>query len=98
MEEIISAQEENLASEVLSYAEITDTWNGTKHNYDWDAYVIMDLVNDLATHVAEEEFDGGMPGTSFNRQVVYANDPESFKKKLNEALTNILKENLGGDS
>ena len=87
---ILEFEEDHLAGEVCSFADIPDKYHDEDYVANLDHYEARDALEECADYVSDDVFDGP-PGMSGSYYKVYAQDSEDFKKKLTTKLLALFK-------
>lgn len=80
---------------MFNFADIPEVWHEGVYIGELDTYEILNALYESADFVGEDVFDDGMPRMSGTYYKVYAEDIESFRKKLTTALLKLLEQNYG---
>ena len=91
---ILEFGDDNMKEVLFSFADIPEKWFDGDFIVELDHYAILDVVDDVASHVNDEEFEGG-PGVSGHYYKVYAYDLNSFRKALTKRLMELLNKFYG---
>ena len=91
---ILEFSDDNMREELFSFADIPEKWFKEDFIVELDHYEILDALEDVASHVSDDEFEGG-PGMSGHYYKVYAYDLNSFKKALTKKLMELLSKYYG---
>ena len=89
-EEIVSADDDVVGGELLSWAELNDLWDEHQTILD-NCSVIRDVLEHCSSaFVEKEEWDAGAPGRSGLWHRISTNDPEALKTELRERIEELV--------
>ena len=88
--EIVSADDDVVGGELLSWADLNDLWD--KNRIILDNYsVVRDVLEHCSSaFVEKEEWDAGAPGRSGRWHRISTNDPDVLKTELRERIEELL--------
>lgn len=88
--EIVSADDDVVGGELLSWANLNDLWDENRIILD-NYSVVRDVLEHCSSAVVEkEEWDAGAPGRSGLWHRISTNDPDVLKTELRERIEELL--------